>query len=137
MTSSEGLTMTTNAELIGSAYAAFAAGDVPAVLAVLDAEITWHVPGRSPLSGTYRGHQGVLEFFGRCEQLSDGTLRVEADDILALGDRVVALTTVSAQRHGQSWSSPEVHLWYVRHGKAIDFREFQGDEQGEDEFWTS
>ena len=70
-------------------------------------------------------------------ELSDGTLRVAVDEILADGERVVALTTVSAERHGQSWSSPEVHVWRVVDGKAVDFREFQGDQQTEDEFWSS
>lgn len=129
--------MTSNDQLISSAYAAFASGDVPAVLAVFDDAITWHVPGRSPLSGTYKGHDGVLDFFGRCQELSGGTLRVAPDEVLALGDRVVALTTVSAERHGAFWSSPEVHVWHMHDGKAVDFREFQGDQQAEDEFWSS
>jgi ketosteroid isomerase-like protein len=129
--------ISSNDDLIRSAYDAFAMGDIPAVLRVLDAGITWHVPGRSPLSGDYKGHDGVLDFFGRCQQLSGGTLRVAADEIISEGDRVVALTTVSAERHGQSWSSPEVHVWQVRDGKAFDFREFQGDQQAEDAFWAS
>ena len=47
------------------------------------------------------------------------------------------LCTVSAERHGQSWSSPEVHVWRVTGGRAVDFREFQGDEQTEDAFWSA
>jgi hypothetical protein len=30
---------------------------------------------------------------------------------------VVALCTVSAQRHGQHWSTPEVHVWRVANGR--------------------
>jgi ketosteroid isomerase-like protein len=126
-----------NAALIRRAYEAFGRGDVPAVLEVLDPDITWHVPGRSPLSGDYKGHPGVLEFFGRCQTLSAGTLRVVPDEVLAEGDRVVALTTVSAERHGQAWSSPEVHVWEVAGGRAVEFVEYQGDEQTEDEFWLA
>lgn len=36
--------------LIGSAYDAFARGDIPTVLEVLAQDILWHVPGRGPLS---------------------------------------------------------------------------------------
>lgn len=125
-----------NATLIRQAYDAFAVGDIPTVLATLDGGITWHVPGRSPLSGDYKGHDGVLEFFGRCQQLSDGTLRVVADEVLADGERVVALTTVSASRHGQSWTSPEIHVWRMADGKAVEFCEFQGDQEAEDAFWA-
>jgi ketosteroid isomerase-like protein len=126
-----------NAMLVRGAYEAFGRGDVSAVLEVLDPGITWHVPGRSPLSGDYKGHPGVLEFFGRCQTLAAGTLRVVPDEVLAEGDRVVALTTVSAERHGQVWSSPEVHVWRVADGQAVEFVEYQSDQQTEDEFWLA
>jgi uncharacterized protein len=126
-----------NVQLLRSAYDAFAQGDIPAVLQMLSPEISWHVPGRSPLSGDYKGHDEVVGFFVRSMELSAGTLRVGVDEILADDDRVVVLTTVSAQRNGRSWSSPEVHVWRVVDGKAVDFHEFQGDQQSEDEFWLS
>src|SRR5690349_5387710 len=108
-----------DAETVRRAYEAFARGDIPAVLELLHPEITWHVPGRSPLSGDYHAHVGVLEFFGRCHALSDGTLRVTpAEFFLSDGERVAVLCTVSAERHGRTWSSPEVHLWRVRGGTA-------------------
>jgi hypothetical protein len=34
-------------------------------------------------------------------------------------------------------SSPEVQVWKVEGGQAVDFREFQGDEHTEDEFWSA
>jgi ketosteroid isomerase-like protein len=126
-----------NAELIRHGYEAFAQGDVPAILDIFGHDISWHVPGASPLSGDYKGHQGVLDFFGKCMELSSGTLRVNADEILCDGDRVVVLATVSAERHGQSWSSPEIHVWRLVEGKAAEFCEFQGDQQTEDKFWSS
>jgi ketosteroid isomerase-like protein len=126
-----------NADLLRNAYSAFADGDVPTVLGIFADEITWHVPGRSPLSGDYKGHGEVVGFFGTAMELSGGTLRVEVDEILAAGERVIALTTVSAERNGRRWSSPEVHVWRVVDGKAVEFREYQGDQQTEDEFWSS
>jgi ketosteroid isomerase-like protein len=126
-----------NVDILRRAYEAFAAGDVPTVLGLFSPDITWHVPGRSPLSGDYNGHDDVLGFFAKSMELSGGTVRVDVDDLIASGDTVVALTTVSASRNGQSWASPEVHLWHVRDGKAVAFHEFQGDQQTEDEFWSS
>jgi len=125
------------AQLIRDAYDAFARGDLGTVLAALSPEITWHVPGRSPLSGDYKGHAEVVDFFAKSMELSQGSLRVQVDEVLANGERVVALTTVSANRNGQSWSAPEVHVWRVVEARAVDFREFQGDQQTEDEFWTA
>ena len=124
-----------NARLIRDGYAAFAQGDIATVLELFDEDIDWHVPGRSPLSGDYHGHEGVLGFFTKSMELSSGTLKVDVDDVVADGDRVVVFSTVSAQRNGRSLSTPEVHCWRLADGKAVEFREFQGDQQREDEFW--
>jgi uncharacterized protein len=127
---------TENLELIRRGYDAFSHGDVAAVLGVLDPAISWHVPGRSPLSGDYDGHDAVVGFFVKTQELAAGTFSIEINDMLAGGDRVVVLCTVSAQRRGQEWSSPEVHVWRVLNGQAVEFREYQGDQQAEDEFWS-
>jgi ketosteroid isomerase-like protein len=70
-------------------------------------------------------------------ELSGGTFTIDVEDILAQQDRVVVLCTVAAERLGQSWSSPEVHVWRVAGGQAVDFREFQGDQRSEDKFRSS
>jgi uncharacterized protein len=126
-----------NAELIRRGYDAFAHADLPTVFDIFDQDITWHVPGSSPLSGDYKGHGEVGGFFARTMELSGGTFAIDIQDVLAQQDQVVVLCTVSAERHGQSWSSPEVHVWRVAGGRAVAFREFQGDEQTEDAFWSS
>ena len=52
------------------------------------------------------------------------------------GDVVVVLCTDSARRGDRSWSSPQVHVWTVRDGYAMTCRQYQGDQQTEDEFWS-
>lgn len=54
-----------DAEILRKGYEDFAAGDVPSVLAVFSEDITWHVPGRNPISGDYTGHDEVVAFSGR------------------------------------------------------------------------
>jgi hypothetical protein len=126
-----------NADLIRGGYDAFSRGDVPAVLRMLDPDVCWHVPGRSPLSGDYKGHDEVVGFFGRTMELSEHTFAIDIDAVLAEDERVVVLCTVSAVRHGQNWSSPEVHVWRVSDGRAVESREYQGDEHTEDQFWSA
>ena len=125
-----------NAAVIGKAYQDFARGDIPAVFAAFDPTITWHVPGHSPISGDYRGHNEIGGFFGHTMELSGGAFSIDVHNVLADGNVVVALVTVNAQRNGVSASFPEVHVWRMRNGKAVEFREYQGDEQREDHFWT-
>ena len=126
-----------NAALIKNGYEAFARGDLQGAFAVFAEDILWHVPGRGPLSRDYRGHAEVLGFFQHFMELSDGTFRIEIDDILAKGDRVVVLCTESAQRGTRYWSSPQVDVWTVKEGRATVFWQYQGDQQTEDEFWST
>ena len=125
-----------NATIIRQAYADFAKGDIPAAIAVFDAAITWHVPGHGPLSGKYKGQHEVVGFFQRTMELSGGVFSIEVHQVLAEDDVVVALVTVKAERNGQAAAFPEVHVWRLVNGKVTEFREFQGDEQTEDRFWS-
>jgi ketosteroid isomerase-like protein len=125
-----------NSAIIRGAYQDFARGNVPAVFAAFDAAITWHVPGHGPLSGDFTGHDQVAAFFQRTMELSAGAFSIDVHNILADGDLVVALVTVNAQRKGVSASFPEVHVWRMKNGKAIEFCEYQGDEERESKFWS-
>jgi len=69
-------------------------------------------------------------------ELSGGAFSIDVDNVLAENDLVVVLATVNAQRNGVSASFPEVHVWRMKDGRAIEFREYQGDEQREDRFWS-
>jgi len=126
-----------NAAIIRKGYEDFAHGNIPAVFAVFDAGITWHVPGHSPLSGDYVGHAQIGSFFQRIMELSGGVFSIELHKVLADDETVVVLATVNAQRNGISASFPEVHVWRMKDGKAIEFQEYQGDEQREDRFWSN
>jgi ketosteroid isomerase-like protein len=125
-----------NSAIISKAYEDFAKGNIPSVFAAIEASITWHVPGHSPLSGDYSGHDQIRGFFQRTIELSEGAFRIDVHHVLAEADLVVVLVTVNAKRNGLSASFPEVHLWRMKDGKAIEFREYQGDEQREDQFWS-
>jgi ketosteroid isomerase-like protein len=125
-----------NAVIVRKAYEDFARGNIPAVFAAFDPSIVWHVPGHSPLSGDYTGHDQIGGFFGRTMELSGGAFSIDVHNVLAEGDLVVVMVTVNAQRNGMCASFPEVHVWRMREGKVVEFREYQGDEQREDQFWS-
>ena len=125
-----------NTALILSGYDAFARGDVPGAFAAFAEDIFWHVPGRGPLSRDYRGHADVSGFFERFVRLSNGTFRIQIDEVLAKGEQVVVLCRESARRGDRSWSSPQVHVWTIKNGRAATFWQYQGDQQTEDEFWS-
>ena len=127
---------TSNGGIIRKAYEDFARGHVAAVFAAFDPAITWHVPGHSPLAGDYKGHEQIGTFFQRTMELSGVAFSIDVHRVLGDENVVVALVAVNARRHGVSASFPEVHVWRLTHGKVVEFREYQGDEQREDRFWS-
>jgi ketosteroid isomerase-like protein len=126
-----------DAEILKSAYEAFANGDVPGVLAVLAEDIDFHIPGDSPVAGTYTGHDEVVGFFQKLGQLSNGTFTVTAREIFDNGTgTVAALCTLGGERNGQNSSFDTVQVWRFADGKATSFREFNDDQAGLDAFWS-
>ncbi len=126
-----------NAEIIRSGYEAFGRGDVPAVLAVFDEGIRWHVPGRNPMSGDYTGHDEVVGYYQALGERSGGTFRLEVEAILEDGEHKVAvLATELGERDGKHLNSSSVHVWHVEDGRATRFRGLQEDLYEFDAFWS-
>ena len=101
-----------NKELIEKGYAAFSSGDVETVMDLFDDDIVWVQPGKSVISGTYRGKAEVMELLG---ELSDKRLTVKVNALVAEGDTVVALTEVSVG--GETGQNADVFT--VRDGKTV------------------
>jgi uncharacterized protein len=103
-------------------YDAVAAGDVDAVLDLLDPEVEWRAPESLPWGGTFHGHDGVREFFARViDQPAD--FGREVQEYLESGDRVVVLLRTFGRRNDGDggFDVLEFHAWTVRNGKLVDF----------------
>ena len=136
MTQSDAMTQS-NAEMLRTAYEAFAAGDVPAVLAVFSEDITFHIPGRNPISGDYTGHDEVTGFFQTLAERSNGTFSIDVHDILDNGDdTVVALVTHNGQRDAGELAMEGVHVWRFKDAKATSHQSIVVDDYESDRFWS-
>lgn len=126
-----------NEELLRGGYEAFARGDLDAVRSLFSEDIAWHIPGRTPMSGDYRGHDEVFGFFGQVFELSGGTFSVEVHDILANDDHAVALVTEHAERPGRgTLDAKEAHVWHLAGGKATEFWGAPFDLHATEAFWS-
>ncbi len=117
--------MATNKEIIESAYASFASGDVPAALGAMTDDIEWTEADGFPLAGTYVGPQAVLEgVFMRLGEIGDD-FAVVPEQFIADGDTVVALGVYRWQHKGTG--EPAVvkmaHVWTLDGGKAASFQQ--------------
>ena len=117
--------MATNKQIIESAYASFAQGDVPTALGAFADDIQWTEADGYPLAGTYVGPQAVLEgVFMRLGEIGD-EFAVVPSQLLAEGDTVVALGTCTWKHRssGEPASVKMVHVWTMDSGKAVAFQQ--------------
>jgi ketosteroid isomerase-like protein len=115
---------TDNVALVRGGYEAFAAGDIPRVLAFFDADLVWTSPDSIRGGGRYTGPQGAAEFFGTLPG-NYADLDVRPDTFIDGGDSIAVLGTHSGHTvAGTEFRIPFVHVWTLRDGKATSFTEY-------------
>jgi ketosteroid isomerase-like protein len=117
--------MNSNADVVRQAYDAFASGDIPGLLELLDERVAWSAPATLPQGGAFHGKDGALRFFQGVGAAWE-TLKVDAEAIGALGpDLVVAVVhgagVLRGAGHGEYGA---VHVFTLKDGKITQFREF-------------
>jgi len=110
-------------DTVRGAYEAFARGDVPAVLGIMDAEVEWKEPGggNSP-SGTFNGPDTVgSEVFGSIQANFD-EFSAEPSDFSDDGDRVVVRGRFKGKnKNGAQLDTGFEHVFEMRDGKVVRF----------------
>jgi len=115
---------TDNVALVRGGYDAFAAGDIPAVLALFADDAVWTTTDSIRGGGRYTGPQGVAEFFGTL-QGNYAELAVVPDRFIDGGDTVVVQGTHRARTVGGTAAElPFAHVWTLSDGKATSFTEY-------------
>ena len=116
-----------NVAVVQRAYDAFGRGDIKGLLALLDENIPWDTPGPAdlPTAGNRRGHGAVADFFQTIGTVVD-ILRFEPQTFVAQGDLVVVLgrETSRVKATGNSVEFEWVHVFTVRDGKVVAFKEY-------------
>jgi ketosteroid isomerase-like protein len=93
--------MTEKAKKLAEAMSVISQGDIERFGDILLADdVTWHWPGRSSVSGDYRGREAVLELLSGFHRLTGNRLNVQPIDILEGDDHLMSFTHVTAEREG-------------------------------------
>ncbi len=118
--------MQENVQVVKNAYAAFGRGDIPGLLSLLAEDVVWDIPGEGlPLAGTYRGRDGVANFFQKLTQEAE-VLDFQPREFVADGDRVLVVgwERMKVKATGRGAESDWVMAFTIRNGKIATFREY-------------
>ena len=119
----------TNIELARSLYDAFAAGDVPAVLAAFDPEIEWREAENNPYrpdGSPWRGGDAIMEnLFVRLVTEWDG-FTVTPKEFHDAGDTVVVegRYTGTFNATGKAFDAQFCHVVRIQNGKMTSFQQY-------------
>ena len=125
-----------NASLLRRTYEAFARHDVATLGELFADDVVWHVPGRSALSGDFRGQDEVFAYFRRLREMSGDTFKAEARDFTASDEHVVSLEHLTAERDGKTLDLQLALVVRVRAGQIAEAHDFFYDPNAWDEFWS-
>ncbi len=133
----EGETMAhPNEELLRNGYDDFIKGGVGAVIDLFADDCVWHVGGRNPLAGDYKGKYGVSEFFQKLMEITEGSFELEYDDVMVSDQGGTVLCRERARRAGRNYETNTVQVWRIRDGKVTEWRRYPDDTYADDEFYS-
>jgi ketosteroid isomerase-like protein len=114
-------------DIVRRSYEAFARDDMDGVLADMDPDIEWHQAQGLPHGGYYRGIDDVRRnIFDPLDEEWWDEFDADPDQFLDAGDEVVVLGRYRgvAKATGKRLDVPFVHVWTLRDGRAVRFRQF-------------
>jgi uncharacterized protein len=126
-----------NEDVVRRGFAAFAAGDTDTMRELFAPDVAWHVAGRHPLAGSFKGVEEVLRHFGQIQERAGGTYRSEVHDIVGNDQHVFAAFIATAKRAGKSLRDGQILLCHVSDGKVTEAWLLPGDAHLVDDFWSS
>lgn len=126
--------MSINIENTKKAYTAFMSGDIATLTEMIAPDCIWHVGGRSVLAGDYAGHEQILGYFAKLQEMTAGTFSVHLDDVGETeAGLVTAVVTLSGTRDGRTLQARMIEVgrsnaagqlaecwWYAEDAYAVD-----------------
>jgi ketosteroid isomerase-like protein len=120
--------------LFESGYQRFLAGDErgPSVFAP---DAVLHVPGGSRVAGTFSGEEQIRAYLQSLGELSDGTVRIELEDVSSSGPYLITWQHLTAAREGRTLDDHQCLRVSMRKGRAQEAWLYPADLKAHDAFW--
>jgi ketosteroid isomerase-like protein len=118
-----GLVIATDIEVVKATFAAFAARDIDAVVALTSPDVEfWAVTGEEAgRTAPYRGHEGMRQYFRDVASVWE-ELHLSPREFRASGDLILVTGRVSARSRSRTVTGSTGWIWRVRDGKVVYVR---------------
>jgi ketosteroid isomerase-like protein len=118
-----GLVIATDIEVVKATFAAFAARDIQAVLALADPDIEFNAVTGAQADRTdpYRGHDGMRQYFRDVAAVWE-ELHLTPREFREEGDLILVTGKVSARSRSRTVTGSTGWIWRVRNGKVTFVR---------------
>ena len=126
-----------NAAVMRRGVDAFAVGDMATLTDIFSPDIKWHVPGRSAIAGDYIGRDAVFGLFGKIVTLTNGTLKVNAREIIGDEQGGVFIMNDTGERNSKKLDATLMLRVHMRDGKFVEVWEHIADLYAYDAFWSA
>ena len=117
--------MAGHSDRVRDIYAAFARGDIGAVLGAFAPDISWTDAEGFPYGGTYVGPESVLQNVFARIGAEWSSYTVEPRELVAEGDTVVAIGDYAGtyRATGKSFRAPFAHVWKFAGERVAKFNQ--------------
>lgn len=117
--------------------AQFATGDLESLRDFYSDDVLWHVGGNHPLSGDYRGKEALFEYFRKVQEMTAGSLTLEAQTILASDRHTAMFTRVRGERGDRRVDVTMSQVFKVdSDGRWSEYWSAATDQDQLDRFWS-
>ena len=108
-----------NVEVVRAVIDGWLLGD-PATLELISEDVIYVAPPTMPGGGTYRGHQGVLQWVVDWRREWTG-YELSVERIEEIGDQVLTIerNRATGKRSGVAVDMPTASVWTLRDGKVV------------------
>ena len=117
-----------NVRVVQTLFERFGSGDVPGILGLLSEDVDWHIRGPEavPYFGPRRGHDGVLDFFGKVATSVEFE-SLQPEEFVPAGDKVLVIggERGRVRATGKNFDNPWIMVFTLRDGKITRFRSYE------------
>jgi ketosteroid isomerase-like protein len=125
-----------NERLLRQEYEARASSDDAVLADAFTDDVVWHVPGRSAISGDYRGKEQVMTYVRRRREIAQGTFKISVEGVLANDENGLVIARGSAVLGGKTREWRAHGLYRFQAGQIAECWVLPEDQYLFDEIWA-